>query len=184
MGVSSNFGTMFSVARSFPIPQLPTNDAIQILLNNLLYDPSEVGETTRQRAHEEYIQKPKKLDIAYISWFMVIFLGSLHFHLSLFHNILPICFAVFKAAVPVFQTAWFVYLWQRRPLVVFVLRTRKTPFYKRKPGKYLLFSTLAAVAVAFVLPYTPFGAIFGFSSASRYILLSSSWYNCPLRVPG
>ena len=48
-------------------------------------------------------------------------------------------------------------------LVVFVLRTRKTPFYKSKPGKYLLISSLAVVAVAFALPYTPLGAVFGFS---------------------
>ena len=47
--------------------------------------------------------------------------------------------------------------------MVFVLRTRKTPFYKSKPGKYLVISSLSVVAVAFALPYTPLGAIFNFT---------------------
>jgi Mg2+-importing ATPase len=71
--------------------------------------------------------------------------------------------AVFKAVVPVFQTAWFVESLSTQTLVVLVLRTRKTPFYKSKPGKYLLLSSLTVVAVAFVLPYTPFGSVFKFS---------------------
>jgi len=62
-----------------------------------------------------------------------------------------------------FQTAWFVESLTTQALVVFVLRTRKTPFYKSKPGKYLLISTLAVVAVAFALPYTSLGSVFGFS---------------------
>ena len=48
-------------------------------------------------------------------------------------------------------------------LVVFVLRTRKMPFYKSRPGRFLLLSTLSVVAVAFLLPYTPLGVIFKFS---------------------
>jgi Mg2+-importing ATPase len=46
--------------------------------------------------------------------------------------------------------------------VVFVLRTRKTPFFKSKPGKYLVLSSLMVVAVAFILPYTLLGSKFGF----------------------
>ena len=76
--------------------------AIQILLNNLLYDLSEADDTNRQREDEEYIQKPKKLDIAYIRRFMVIFgpLSSIFDFITFF-----LLFVVFKAAVPVFQTA-------------------------------------------------------------------------------
>jgi Mg2+-importing ATPase len=69
---------------------------------------------------------------------------------------------VLKASVPVFQTAWFVESLSTQTLVVFVLRTRKTPFYKSKPGRYLLLSSLTVVAVAFVLPYTVLGSKFGF----------------------
>ena len=54
-----------------------------------------------------------------------------------------------------------------------MLRTRKTPFYKSKPGKYLLISSLAVVAVAFALPYTALGVIFGFTPppATFYLAL-------------
>jgi Mg2+-importing ATPase len=58
--------------------------------------------------------------------------------------------------------------------VVFVLRTRKSPFYKSKPGKYLLFSSLAVVAIAIGLPYVPFSSVFGFSPppATFYVALA------------
>ncbi len=57
--------------------------------------------------------------------------------------------------------------------VVFVLRTRKTPFYKSKPGKFLAISSLTVIAVAFSLPYTPLGTIFGFTPppATFYLAL-------------
>ena len=81
--------------------------------------------------------------------------------------------AVFKATVPVFQTAWFIESLITQTLVVFVLRTRKTPFWKSKPGKYLVLSCLTVVVVALALPYTPLGAIFNFTPppATFYLVL-------------
>jgi Mg2+-importing ATPase len=70
---------------------------------------------------------------------------------------------VFKVTGSGFQTAWFVESLATQALVVFVLRTRKTPFFKSKPGKYLLISGLTVVVVAFALPYAPFAFIFGFT---------------------
>src|SRR5208283_4874307 len=69
---------------------------------------------------------------------------------------------------------WFVESLSTQALVVFVLRTRKTPFWKSKPGKYLLISTLAVVVAAFALPYTPLGALFNFTPppATFYIALA------------
>ena len=169
MGVSSNFGTMFSVAGASLFLNFLPMTAIQILLNNLLYDLSEATIPT-DNVDEEYIEKPKKLDISYIRRFMVIMgpVSSIFDFLTFF-----LLLVVFKAAVPVFQTAWFVESLSTQALVVFVLRTRKTPFYKSKPGKYLFASTLAVVVVAFILPYTPLGAIFNFSPppATFYVAL-------------
>ena len=71
MGVSSNFGTMFSVAGASLFLSFLPMTAIQILLNNLLYDLSEATIPT-DNVDEEYIEKPKKLDISYIRRFMVI----------------------------------------------------------------------------------------------------------------
>jgi len=170
MGVSSNFGTMFSVAGASLFLSFLPMTAIQILLNNLLYDLSEAAIPT-DNVDEEYIQKPKKLDISYIRRFMVIFgpVSSIFDFLTFF-----LLLALLKATTPVFQTAWFIESLSTQALVVFVLRTRKTPFYKSKPGKYLLISSLTVVAVAFILPYTMFGSIFGFSPppAIFYIALA------------
>ena len=71
MGVSSNFGTMFSVAGASLFLSFLPMTAIQILLNNLLYDLSEATIPT-DNVDEEYIEKPKRLDISYIRRFMVI----------------------------------------------------------------------------------------------------------------
>ena len=159
MGVSSNFGTMFSVAGASLFLSFLPMTAIQILLNNLLYDLSEATIPT-DNVDDEYIEKPKKLDISYIRRFMVTMgpVSSIFDFLTFF-----LLLAVFKATVPVFQTAWFIESLITQTLVVFVLRTRKTPFWKSKPGKYLVISCLTVIAVALALPYTPLGAIFNFS---------------------
>jgi Mg2+-importing ATPase len=73
MGVSSNFGNMFSVAgASLFLPFLPMLP-IQILLNNLLYDFSQSAITT-DNVDSEYVEKPKRWDISFIRKFMI-FLG-------------------------------------------------------------------------------------------------------------
>jgi len=158
MAVSSNFGNMFSVAGASLFLDFLPMTAIQILLNNLLYDLSEATIPT-DNVDEEYIQKPKKLDISYIRRFMLILgpVSSIFDFLTFF-----LMLVVFKVSVPRFQAAWFVESLSTQTLVVFVLRTRKTPFFKSKPGKWLLTSSLLVVGAAFILPYWPFGPIFGF----------------------
>ena len=169
MGVSSNFGTMFSVAGASLFLSFLPMTAIQILLNNLLYDLSEATIPT-DNVDAEYIEKPKKLDISYIRRFMVTMgpVSSVFDFLTFF-----LLLVVFRASIPVFQTAWFIESLTTQTLVVFLLRTRKTPFYKSKPGKLLVISSLSVVAVAFALPYTPLGAVFKFSPppATFYLAL-------------
>ena len=154
MGVSSNFGTMFSVAGASLFLSFLPMTAIQILLNNLLYDLSEATIPT-DNVDEEYIEKPKKLDISYIRRFMVVMgpVSSIFDFLTFF-----IMLVVFQASVHVFQTAWFVESLSTQTLVVFVLRTRKTPFYKSKPGKYLLISSLTVVAISVRITLHAFGS--------------------------
>jgi Mg2+-importing ATPase len=73
MGASSNFGNMFSmVGGSFFLPFLPMAP-IQVLVNNLLYDFSQVGIPT-DRVDDEYLEKPRRWNIASIKRFMI-FLG-------------------------------------------------------------------------------------------------------------
>jgi Mg2+-importing ATPase len=160
MAVSSNFGNMFSVAGASLFLNFLPMTATQILFNNLLYDFSEMTIPT-DNVDEEYIEKPKKLDIKYIRNFMMVLgpTSSIFDFLTFF-----VLLFVFKATVPVFQTAWFVESLSTQTFVVFVLRTRKTPFFKSKPGKYLIISSLSIIAFAFALPYIhPLARLFGFS---------------------
>ncbi len=158
MGVSSNFGNMFSVAGAslfLPfLPMLPT----QILLNNLLYDFSQTTITT-DHVDPEYVERPKRWDITFVRNFMA-FLGpvsSIFDFLTFFIMLL-----VFSAAEPLFQTAWFLESLCTQTLVIFVIRTRRTPFYKSKPSKLLILSSLCIVGFALILPFTPVGELFHF----------------------
>jgi hypothetical protein len=173
MGVSSNFGNMFSAAGGSIflafLPMLP----IQILLNNLLYDTSQTVMTT-DNVDAEYIVRPKRWDISFIRRFMVTIgpVSSLFDFATFFTMIFifGIPFGLSASGVPLatpfqqgqFQTAWFVESLCSQTLVVLIIRTRKVPFYKSKPSKYLVLMLLSVISFALIMPYTPVGAFFGF----------------------
>jgi P-type Mg2+ transporter len=166
MGVSSNFGNMFSVAGASLIlpflgydflPMLP----IQILLNNLLYDLSQSTITT-DNVDPEYVEKPKRWDIGYIRNFMI-YLGPVSslFDFLTFFIMLFIFFPMFPGTpgyhASLFQTAWFLESLATQTFVIFAIRTRKSPFWKSKPGRLLTLSSISIVALAIVIPYTFLG---------------------------
>jgi len=158
MGVSSNFGNMFSVAgASLFLPFLPMLP-IQILLNNLLYDFSQSTIPTDE-VDQEYIEKPKRWDIHFIRRFMVCLgpVSSLFDFLTFF-----IMLFIFNASEPLFQTAWFIESLTSQTIVIFVIRTRKSPFWKSKPSRLLLFSSIAVITFTLIIPHTPLGEIFRF----------------------
>jgi Mg2+-importing ATPase len=172
MGISSNFGNMFSVAGAALFLSFLPMLSIQILLNNLLYTLSQTTIAT-DNVDEEYIERPKQWDISFIRNFMAVegpissIFDYLTFFLMLFvffHvvPILPLTLANVHDQ-NVFQTAWFVESLSTQTLVVFVIRTIRSPFWKSRPGKYLTFSSLAVVASAIIIPYTPLGPVFSFS---------------------
>ena len=164
MGLSSNFGNMFSAAGASLflnfLPMLPT----QILLNNLLYDLSELTIPT-DNVDLEYIQKPKRLDASYVRNFMLYFgpISSIFDFLTFF-----IMLYVFNAwnNAPLFQTAWFIESLCTQTLVIFAIRTRRSPFFRSLPSKPLLISSLTIVGVAIVLPLTALGHLFQFEDPS------------------
>jgi P-type Mg2+ transporter len=156
MGISSNFGNMFSAAgASLFLPFLPMLP-LQILLNNLLYDLSETTIPT-DNVDDEYTKKPKKLDVRYIQDFMLFFgpISSLYDFLTFFFLIF-----VFNATDTLFQTAWFVESIVTQTLVVFAIRTQKTPFLLSRPSLPLVLSSLAVVAFALLVPYSPLAVPF------------------------
>jgi Mg2+-importing ATPase len=68
---------------------------------------------------------------------------------------------VFAAPAALFQTAWFLESISTQSLIIFVIRTRRTPFYRSHPSKPLILSTLTTVIVPMLLPFTPLGPLLG-----------------------
>jgi P-type Mg2+ transporter len=158
MGTSSNFGNMFSAAgASLFLPFLPMTPT-QILLNNLLYDISEMTIPT-DRVDPELLERPAKWDMRFIRRFMIAFgpISSLFDFLTF-----GVMLLVFHATQGLFQTGWFVESLATQTLVIFVIRTRRVPFFKSPPGQALAATTLACVIVGAIIPFTPAARIFGF----------------------
>jgi P-type Mg2+ transporter len=151
MGTSSNFGNMFSAGAASLIlsflPMLPT----QILLNNLLYDASEMTIPT-DNVDEEQLRRPAHWDMRLIRRFMA-FLGPISsiFDFATF----GIMIWVFDAHAPLFRTGWFVESLATQSLVIFAIRTRRVPFFQSRPSTPLIVSTLACVTVGVLLPFSP-----------------------------
>ncbi len=166
--ISSNFGTMFSAAAGslfVPfLPMLPT----QVLLNNLLNDIAQVP-LPMDRVDQEYVVKPKRLSIPFISRFMVIFgpLSSI-FDIAMFITML-VLFTPFNPNgslndfnISQFQTAFFVETLSCQLIILFIIRTRRVPFWRSKPNPVFACFILLILAVALTIPYTPLGPAFGF----------------------
>ncbi len=151
MGTSSNFGNMFSAAgASAFLPFLPMLPG-QILLNNLLYDTSQLAIPT-DTVDPEQLARPARWDIGLIRRFMLVFgpISSL-FDFATF----AVMLFVFHAGAELFHTGWFVESLCTQTLVLFVIRTRRSPSYRSRPSVPLLLAVLAAVGVGVALPYTP-----------------------------
>ena len=157
MGTSSNFGNMFSMAgASLFLPFLPMLPA-QVLLNNMLYDLSEIPIPT-DRVDPEEVAAPRVWDMRFVRDFMwVVGPVSSVFDFLTFYLLI----VWLHASESLFQTGWFVESLATQVLVIFVIRTRGNPLASR-PSAWLAGGALAVVAVAALLPLTPLGAWFGF----------------------
>jgi len=157
MSTSSNFGNMFSAAgASFFLPFLPMTP-VQILLTNGLYDISQLS-IPSDNVDPESLLKPRHWNVDFIKNYMVFFgpLSSI-FDFATF----SIMLFVFHARGSLFQTGWFVESIATEILVVFVIRTARTPFFKSVPGKWLLITCLTMTAIGILLPFTPLAPYLG-----------------------
>jgi len=166
MATSANFGNMFSMAGvSLFIPFLPLLPK-QILLTNLLTDFPEMTIAT-DRVDEQMIDYPRRWDIKAIRKFMITFgLVSSVFDYLTFGLLL----LVLHANEGQFRTGWFIESVISASMIVLVIRSRK-PFFRSRPGKYLLIATLSIVCITFILPFTPLGNVFGFSPPKPLVCL-------------
>jgi Mg2+-importing ATPase len=166
MATSANFGNMFSMAgASLFLPFLPLLPK-QILLTNLLTDFPEMTIAT-DNVDKEMVERPRRWDIKFIRNFMMTFgiVSSVFDYLTF-----GVLLFILHATTDQFRTGWFLESVISASSVVLVVRSRK-PFFKSRPGKYLLIATLMIVGVTLIFPYTPFGKTFGFSPLPISFLL-------------
>lgn len=159
MGTSSNFGNMFSAsAGSVFLPFLPMLP-IQILFLNLLYNFSNLTLPT-DNVDPEYTKWPRRWDIEFVKRFTIFFgpFSSVYDFLTF-----GIMLFIFGATASLFQSAWFVESFWTQTLIIFVIRTRRIPFFTSRPGKWLAFLTLTTVAFGTIVPFTPLGDLMGFT---------------------
>lgn len=158
MTASSNFGNMFSMLGAsaiFPfLPMLP----VQILIQNLLYDISQIS-IPWDRMDAEYIEKPRKWEAGGIARFMI-FIGPIS---SIFdYAIFGIMYWYFKANTPaqqsLFQSGWFIEGLLSQTLIVHMIRTRKIPFIQSWATAPVVALTTAIMAVGIFIPFSPFAA--------------------------
>lgn len=170
MVTSSNFGNMLSMAAaSLYLPFLPMLP-IQILLNNSLYDLSELA-IPLDRVDPEETRRPRTLELGLVRNFMLL-IGAVSslFDLLTFYLLL----AVLHADEALFQTGWFVESLCTQVLVIFVIRTRANPL-KSRVQPLLAATSLAVVLSAAPLPYTALGSSFAMVPLPPlfYVLLGS-----------
>jgi Mg2+-importing ATPase len=131
--------------------------AKQILLNNFLSDFPAMS-IASDSVDSEMVERPRRWNTRSIRNFMVVFgLISSAFDFLTFGALLY----VFHASAESFRTGWFVESLMTELAIALVVRTHR-PFYRSRPGRLLLLSTMAVMALAVALPYLPAAEYFGF----------------------
>jgi Mg2+-importing ATPase len=164
--ISANFGNMFSMAgASIFLPFLPLL-ASQVLLNNFLAD---IPATTiaGDRVDPEWVAKPRHWNTAFIRNYMVVFglISSIFDYLTF-----GVLLWFFQTTPDEFRTGWFVESLMTELVIALVVRTRR-PFFRSRPGKWLLRSSLGVLLVALAMPYLPGVSVFGFVPLPASLML-------------
>jgi len=158
MGSSSNLGNMISMTGASLFLKFLPMAPIQILLNNFLYDISQVAIPTDQ-VDAEYLEKPKPWNIDAIRRFMLIF-GPVS---SLFDFItFGVLLFFFKSSEVLFHTGWFLESLCTQTLVIHIIRTSKLPFIESRPSRFLVLMSLFIISLGLAIPFSPIGRYVGF----------------------
>ena len=161
MTASSNFGNIFSVlvASAF-LPFLPML-AIHLLIQNLLYDISQLS-LPWDKMDEEFLQKPRKWDAPNIGRFMI-WIGptSSIFDITTYALMWFVFGANSVAAESLFHSGWFIEGLLSQTLVVHMLRTQKIPFIQSTAAFPVIVMTMLIMAVGIYIPFSPIGSLIG-----------------------
>jgi Mg2+-importing ATPase len=160
MTASSNFGNMFSMmGASLFLPFLPMLP-IQILVQNLLYDISQIA-IPWDTMDREYLDEPRKWGADSIKRFML-YIGPIS---SIFdYATFALMYYFFKACTPdhqaLFQTGWFVEGLLSQTLIIHMIRTKRIPFIQSWATAPVIALTTAVMAIGIAIPFTPFASAF------------------------
>lgn len=161
MAASSNFGNVFSVlVASVWLPFLPML-AIHLLIQNLLYDISQLA-IPFDRMDPEYLKKPRKWEADDLGRFMI-FIGPISsiFDITTF----LLMWYVFEANTverqSLFQSGWFVEGLLSQTLIIHMIRTHKVPFLQSIAAPPLLLTTMVIMAIGIYVPFSPVGHAVG-----------------------
>lgn len=157
MTASSNFGNVFSVLiASIFLPFLPMLP-VQLLIQNLLYDVSQVS-IPWDDVDQDYLKQPRKWDAAGIARFMV-FIGPIS---SIFDIVtFLVMWHVFGANTvehqSLFQSGWFVVGLLTQTLIVHMIRTQHVPFVQSRASTPVIALTACIMAIGIYFPFSPLG---------------------------
>jgi P-type Mg2+ transporter len=157
MGTSSNFGNMLSMAVAAAVlPFLPLLPA-QILLNNFLYDISQLSIPT-DNVDASWMAIPRRWDGAMIRRFMFGLgpVSSLYDFLTF-----GVMLWIFRAGPELFRAGWFIESLATQTLVIFVIRTAGNPF-KSRPSRALILTVLGGVVAGLIVVISPVRELLGF----------------------
>lgn len=158
MGLSSNFGNMFSMMGAVVflpfLPMLP----MQVLFNNFIYDTSQFS-LPSDDVDEDDLARPAHWNLPFIQRYMLVFgLISSIFDFLTFY----LLYFVYHLSEHQFQTGWFIESIATQILVIYVIRTKKIPFLQSRPSRSLFITTAAAVIFAWTVQYMPLGRLMQF----------------------
>lgn len=161
MTASSNFGNVFSVlvASAF-IPFLPML-AIHLLIQNLMYDISQLS-LPWDKMDKEFLRQPRKWDAKNIGRFMI-WVGptSSIFDITTFALMWFVFSANSVEHQALFQSGWFIEGLLSQTLVVHMLRTQKIPFIQSRATLPVMLMTGLVMAIGIYIPFSPLGHIVG-----------------------
>lgn len=154
VSISANFGYMLSMAiASLFLPFLPLLPT-QILLINLLADFPAMALAT-DSVDAEIVQRPRQWDMRSILRFMLLFgLIGTCFDMLTFAGLIYL----FHATEEQFRTGWFMVSIFTGLLIMLAVRTRR-PFFRSRPGRWLLAAAAAVALITLTLPFTNLGKV-------------------------
>ena len=161
MTASSNFGNVFSVVvASIFLPFLPMLP-IQLLVQNLLYDISQVS-IPWDDVDKDYLKQPRKWDAAGLARFML-FIGPISsiFDIVTYLVMWHVFFANSIEHQSLFQSGWFIEGLLTQTLIVHMIRTQHVPFIESRAAMPVILLTASIMAFGIYLPFSPLGAHLG-----------------------